>query len=360
MLKKIFFTLTIISLATNVFAQSGRVKKKSEKESDKKTEKKVGYVPTQILKKKKTANKRLRVSPSPTPATKQDDDLINVESALVPIPVSVINNSNGRTVNDLDLKDFELKIDGEIVEIGELFRSESPVRLTLLFDNSYSVSVAREFEVKAAIKFFRQVIRPQKDLAALFSIAGISQLEQPMTKDVSALIRSIKSFSEPKGATALHDGIVEASNYLEDYSGRRVIVIVSDGQDTLSDTTFDEMVKIVQENNCQVYIVHTNEFENFKRTGNRDGSANIRGLAAERRMKVLANETGGEVYSPIDERELDRAFAQISAELSQQYILGYYPEEESKDGRFRSIDLKVKTNPNLTVRSRKGYYVLKR
>ena len=272
----------------------------------------------------------------------------------------MINNFTGKTVDNLNKNDFELKVDGSIVEIGELFRSESPVRLTLLFDNSSSVTVARKFEQKAAIKFLKRVVRPKKDLAALYSVASISQLEQPMTKNVSKLINSIKMLTKPKGATALHDGIVEASKYLKDYSGRRVIVIVSDGQDTLSDTTFDEMVKIVQENNCQVYIVHTNEFENFKRTGDRDGSANIRGLAAERRMKTLASETGGAVYSPIDERELDKAFAQISAELSQQYILGYYPEEEERDNKFRSIDLKIKTRRNLTVRSRKGYYVSRR
>lgn len=359
MLGRLFFTIAILIFATNILAQSGRVKKKGEKEEDKKTEKNVGYVPTQVVVEKKT-DPNAKISPSPTPVGKQDDDLINVESALVPIPVSVIDKLSGRAIDNLDLKDFQLKIDGKLVEIGELFRAESPVRLTLLFDNSSSVTVAREFEQKAAIKFLRRVIRPQKDLAALYSVAGISQLEQPMTTDISLLIRSIKAFAKPQGATALHDGIVKASNYLEDYSGRRVIVIVSDGQDTLSDTAFDEMVKIVQENNCQVYIVHTNEFENFKRTGRRGGSANIRGLAAERRMKTLADETGGAVYSPIDESELDAAFNQISAELSQQYILGYYPEEEQKDNRFRAIDLEIKTRKNLTVRSRKGYYVSKK
>ncbi|MCB1024800.1 MAG: VWA domain-containing protein, partial [Acidobacteria bacterium] len=190
--------------------------------------------------------------------------------------------------------------------------------------------------------------------------AGVSKLEQPLTKDVSSLIQAIKMFAKPQGATALHDGIIEASNYLEDYAGRRVIVIVSDGQDTLSDATFDQMVKIVQENSCQVYIVHTNEFENFKRTGSRNGSANLRGLAAERRMKNLAEQTGGAVYSPIDERELEDAFTKISVELAQQYILGYYPSDEVRDGKIRTIDLNVKTDKSLTIRSRKGYYVTKR
>ncbi|HLM61503.1 MAG TPA: hypothetical protein VK308_11925, partial [Pyrinomonadaceae bacterium] len=70
-------------------------------------------------------------------------------------------------------------------------------------------------------------------------------------------------------------------------------------------------------------------------------------------------QTGGAVYSPIDERELDAAFTQISAELSQQYILNYYPEERGKPNEFRTISLKVKKRENLTVRTRKGYYVPK-
>ncbi len=356
MFRKFLFITLFLGLGAVVFAQSGRVKKKPKKETTK-PKKESTYLPTQKVAKKPSS--KITVAPTPTPK-KNDDDVIKVDSAFVPIPVSVIENKSGKAITNLGIKDFELKIDSALVEIGELFRSESPVRLALLFDNSSSATIAREFEQRAAIKFFRRVIRPNKDQAALYSIAGISKLEQRMTKDVSSLVRAIKSFAKPQGATALHDGIVKASRYLRDYSGRRVIVIVSDGQDTLSDSTFDEMVKIVQENNCQVYIVHTNEFENFKRTGSRGGSANIRALAAERRMKTLADQTGGAVYSPIDKRELDIAFKQISAELSQQYILAYYPDKEIKDGRFRTIDLRIRSKTEVTLRARKGYYVSKR
>lgn len=349
-----FLLITLfLFLGTCVFPQSGRVKKKIEKDA-KKPKKKRTYVLTQKVTKKSLP--KISVTPTPTPK-KSDDDVIKVNSAFVPIPVSVIENGSGKAITNLRMKDFELKIDNALVEIGDLFKSESPVKLALLFDNSSSVTIAREFEQRAAIRFFKRVIRPDKDQAALYSIAGISRLEQGMTKDVQSLVRAIKSFVKPQGATALHDGIIKASNYLQDYSGRRVIVIVSDGQDTLSDSTFDEMVKTVQENNCQVYIVHTNEFENFKRTGNRGGSANIRALAAERRMRTLADQTGGAVYSPIDKRELDIAFRQISAELSQQYILAYYPKNEARDGRFRAIDLRVKSKTDITLRARKGYYV---
>ncbi|MEZ5344892.1 MAG: VWA domain-containing protein [Pyrinomonadaceae bacterium] len=351
---RVLLTIVFIAIAPTSFAQSARVKKTPEKETEK-PKKEGSYLPTQVV--TKTPVPIPEVSATPTPTANTDDDVINVESALVPIPVSVVDNASGRAVTNLTIDDFRLMIDNKEVEIGEVFRAESPVRLALLFDNSSSVTIAREFEQKAAIQFFKRVIRPDKDLAALYSVAGVSKLEQPLTKDVSALIQAIKLFEKPQGATALHDGIIEASNYLQDHAGRRVIVIVSDGQDTLSDATFDQMVKTVQENNCQIYIVHTNEFENYKRTGSRAGSANLRALAAERRMKTLAEQTGGAVYSPIDEKELDDAFTKISVELAQQYILGYYPIDEIRDGKMRVIDLNIKTDKSLTIRSRKGYYV---
>ena len=351
-------TLTILFfavLSTAIFAQSGRMKP-TETPTPKKDAPRpsVVYMPTQSAAPK----------PSPSPSAQKkseiDDDVISVESNLVPIPVSVLD-ANGQTVANLRLEDFALQIDGQTAEIGELARSETPVRLALLFDNSSSVTVAREFEKKAAIRFFKKVLRPSKDLAALFSVSTGTRLEQPLTKDVSQLTNAIDLFAEPQGATALLDGIIKASEYLRDAVGRRVIVIVSDGEDTISDSTFEETLKAIQSSNIQVYVVKTKDFENYKQTGQRGGNANIRALAAERRMQEITAQTGGAVYSPIDERELDQAFNQISAELAQQYVLSYYPENDAdKRGSFRTISLTVKTGKNLSVRTRKGYYVPER
>lgn len=353
MIHKFLLTICFLIFALGTLAQSGRVKP-TETPTPTPTPRRTlgGYNPTD-------KNVPLPV-PSVTPANgkiEDDDSVIKVDSALVPIPVSVLD-ARGLPVANLRLEDFLLQIDGGEAQIGELTRSETPVRLALLFDNSSSVSIAREFEKKAAIRFFRQVIRPQKDLVALFSVATTSRLEQPLTKDVSSLVQAIENFSPPEGATALLDGMVEAANYLQDVQGRRVIVIVSDGDDTVSDATFDAALKALQLANCQLYVVKTTDFENNKRTGQRTGNANLRQLAAERRMQEFASQTGGAVYSPVDEDELDKAFAQISAELSQQYILSYYPENDAdKRGEFRTISLSVKTRPNLQVRTRKGYYV---
>ncbi len=306
MMHKFSLAILFLVFAVPAFGQSGRVKT-SETPTPTPTPRRItgsgGYHPTE------------KVSPNtalPSAPTKPDSDdgVITVESNLVPIPVSVLDQ-RGRAIGNLTLQDFLLEVDGQTAEIGELSRSESPVRLALLFDNSSSVTIAREFEKKAAIKFFRRVIRPEKDLVALFSVATTSRLEQALTKDVSSLVAAIENFAAPEGATALLDGLVEAANYLNGADGRRIIVIVSDGDDTISDSSFDAAMKALLVGNCQVYVVKTTDFENYKRTGQRGGNANLRQLAAERRMQEITRQTGGAVFSPLDEAELEAAFAQI-------------------------------------------------
>lgn len=297
---------------------------------------------------------------SPTPPIENEDDesdVIRIDSFLVPIPVTVTDRNN-LALRSLTISDFELKIDGRTVEIAEVSRSETPVRLAMLFDNSGSVLAAREFEIDAAVSFFRTVIRPERDYASLFSVSTYVRLEQEMTNDVGRLVSTIRSLPPPSGATALLDAVLMASNYLGRTEGRRVIVIVSDGDDTKTDTTFDVALKTAQNRNCQIYVVKTTDFENFIRTGSRQVSANTRLLTAERRMMEFAKQTGGAVYSPIDRRELENAFRQISAELSEQYVISYYPENEmNSSGEFRKIEVSVKGRDGLNIRTRNGYYI---
>ncbi len=353
-MRKISLTIYFFILSSITFAQSGRIKP-SETPTPTPMRPRVIYTtPTNFP--------TVKATPQPTPPKKvadDGDDVIVINSSLVPIPASVIDAA-GRAVTDLKLADFELTVDGKTAEVADLFRSETPIRLAMLFDNSSSVSIAREFEKKAAVKFFRRVIRPEKDLAALFSVATGTRLEQPLTKNPEQIIQAIENFPNPEGATALLDAIIKAAEYMKSVEGRRVVVIVSDGDDTISDATFEATVRAVQAANCQVYVVKTTDFENFKRTGIRGGNANIRQLSAERRMQELAMQTGGAVYSPIDEKELDQSFNRISAELSQTYILNYYPEELPKSNEFRNIALKVKGRDDLIVRTRKGYYISKK
>jgi Ca-activated chloride channel family protein len=342
--------LICLSTANAVLAQSGR-------NQEKKTSSSQG-----TSNKPKTRPRSIAdptPSPSPTaraqtPATNaaperstdeiDEADTVRVSSNLVPIPASVVD-AKGVAITGLQLEDFELRVDGQERAISDLTRTETSVRMVMLFDNSGSLDMAREFEKRAAMHFFRMVMRPA-DEAAIYSIETESYLAQPLTKNVSLLQQTIANFGKPEGATSLFDAIIHASRYLRPYTGRRVLVIVSDGIETMRDNDFELTMQEAVANDCQIFVVQT---------GLHDG-ANLRALTAERRMEQFASQTGGAVYIPKTHYDVDSAFQQIAADLSQQYVLSYYPLADRRDGRFHLIDLRVRARKDVRVRARKGYY----
>jgi len=275
------------------------------------------------------------------------EDVVRVTSNLVPVPATVVD-SRGVALTNLKLEDFELRIDGQPNPISDISHAETPVRMAMLFDNSGSLSESRDFEKRAAIRFFRNVMRPS-DQAAVYSVATNVELAQPMTNDLRRLEQTIESFGKPEGATSLYDALFDALAYLKPFVGRRVIVIVSDGRDTTSryDHDFDNTLQKLLADEAQVYVVQTGIYDN----------ANVRDLAAERRMQEFAAQTGGAAYIPKSVGDLDDAFAQISADLAQQYVLSYYPAADKRDGRYHVIAVRVKSKPNARVRARKGFLV---
>jgi len=275
------------------------------------------------------------------------NDVVKISSNLVPVPASVFD-VQGKAVTDLKLEDFELKVDGQIKPISDLNRSEAPVRMAMLFDNSGSLLASRELEKQAAKRFFSHVLRPI-DQAAIYSVSTESYIAQTLTSDVRRLEQTIDSFGRPEGGTALFDAIVQASIYLKPYGGRKVIVIVSDGSDTISSLDFETTMKRVLREDCEVYVVQTGLYEN----------ANIHDLAAKKRMEAITDMTGGALHIPRDPGDLETAFIEIAADLAQQYVLSYYAVDERRDGEYHTISLSVKTRKDQRVRSRRGFYAPK-
>jgi Ca-activated chloride channel homolog len=273
-----------------------------------------------------------------------ENEVVRVESNLVIIPASVVDG-RGRAITDLKVEDFELKVDGEVKTIGDLSRSETPVNVALLFDNSASLSAAREFEKQAAVRFFQAVVRPI-DRAAVYSISTTPTLAQNLTNDVPRLVRTVERFGKPEGATALFDALSQAADYMRPVNGRKVLILVSDGTDTVSDASFEDAVNRALRAECQVYVVQTRQVED----------PNLHDTVSEQRMYRIAEQTGGAVFIPHSIEELDDVFTQISRDLSQQYLLSYYPQDERKDKFFRFINVRVKSRPALRVRARKGFY----
>ncbi len=352
-MKSVFCVLYLVLFTCLCSAQSGRVR--TEPTPTPTPVRGTVYMPTE------PPRNTPKPTPTPSPAA-NDNDTIQVDSLLIPIPVYVTDKA-GRSITGLKAADLDLRIDGKTEQIGDLIRSDAPISLAMIFDNSSSVTIARDFEKEAAVRFFRRVLRLGRDQAALFSLADVTRLEQPLTRDLSSITRAIEFFPPPKGATALLDGLIEVAQYMREASGRRVVVLVSDGEDTYSDlkTTLDDTIRALQLADVQVFVVNTKAFENFKRTGVRGGNANIRALTAERRLAEITSQTGGEVFGPIDEREMDAAFAQISADLADQFTIYFYPDlETATAGQMRLISVAVKGKPELNVRSRKSFYVPKR
>ena len=273
------------------------------------------------------------------------NEIVRVSSQLVPVPATVMD-SRGFAVTNLKLEDFELQVDGQPKPISDLSRTETPVRMVMLFDNSGSLSESREFEKHAAMRFFRSVMRPV-DQAAIYSVSTDVVLVQSLTADVPTLERTIESFGKPEGSTALFDAIAEGAASLIPYRGRRVIVIVSDGKENTSRLDFETTMKRIVADDCQIYVVQTGLYEN----------ANVRDLAAERRMQQFTSQTGGAVYIPKSVAELDAAFGQIAADLAQQYVLSYYPADDKRDGQYHTMAVRVTTRANARVRSRKVFVV---
>lgn len=339
-------TLAAVLSASAASAQSGRLKDPKPKPK-----------PTQSPNVQRGRSPISQKTPAPFPTPKAhreaDDhvdpsDVITVSSNLVPIPASVVD-TGGQAVSGLTIEDFELWVDGQLRSISDLTRSELPVHLTMLFDNSGSLGSAREFEKQAAMHFFRKVMRPS-DGAAIFSVETDPYLAQPMTSDIRTLEATISSFGKPEGGTSLFDAIIDAAAYLRPYRGRRVILIVSDGIETTSRTDFETTLRRVLSDDCQVFVVQTGLYE----------GANLRALAAERRMEQLAVQTGGSAFIPKTTSDLETAFKQIAADLAQQYVLSYYQSEAQRDGRYHVIDLQIKSRKDVRVRARKVYYSRKR
>ncbi|HEX8116187.1 MAG TPA: VWA domain-containing protein, partial [Pyrinomonadaceae bacterium] len=287
-------------------------------------------------------------TPKPTPDEDEGEEVVRISSNLVPLPATVVD-AQGRAVADLKVEDFELFVDGQAQPIGDLSRSDTPVSIALLFDNSSSQVGTREFERQAGIRFLKSVIRPV-DRAAVFSISTEPELSQPLTNDVRALVRVIENFPRPEAAaTALFDTVIKAADYLKPQRTRKVVVIISDGTDTVSDLGFDEAMAALVADDVQVYAVQTGNSE----------SLNLHDPAGQHRLEEFAAQTGGAIYVPHTHDELSAAFRQIATDLSQQYVLSYYPSGDIRDGRFRLFNLNVKTRPGLRVRTRKGYYAPK-
>ncbi|GBC77942.1 hypothetical protein HRbin08_01428 [bacterium HR08] len=289
-------------------------------------------------------------SPAPTqpdPLPSSSSEVISLHSDLVLVTVNVLG-PRGEWLTGLGPEDFEILEDGVPQRIV-FFSGEAglPLRLVVLVDTSLSVKGRLEFEKQAIARFFRSVMRP-RDLAALISISTEAVLRQGLTEDVAQLVTAVRGL-KAEGATALYEAVVMAAEFLASVEGRRAIVLLSDGRDTVSRVTLAHALRRVQEVGATVYAINVEE----------PISANVRELIGETALEVLARQTGGEVFSPTQLEELDPIFARVTEQLRTQYVLGFYSTNEARDGAFRRLTVRVKRE-GVIARAREGYYAPRR
>ncbi len=275
------------------------------------------------------------------------EDAVELRADLVTVTVTV-TSSNGVLVGDLRQEDFEI-IENDLPQRIITFSRhlDLPLSLVMVFDASMSVKSRLGFEKDAVARFFRTIVRPI-DRVAVISVSTDITMEQPFTTEVNQLLSAINRISA-EGATALYDAVDLASVMLSERQGRRVIVVLSDGRDTISRTPLLGALRRAQEADTIIYAINT---------AGRPNSANVRDLAGERALETFCLKTGGEVLFPDKIEELDPAFTRLAEQLRTQYILGYISTNEARDGSFRRVKVKVK-RPNVQARSREGYYALK-
>jgi VWFA-related protein len=271
---------------------------------------------------------------------------IKTEVALVNVIFSAVEGRN-RPVPDLKASDFMIFEDGKLQKIeyfADMTRERDvPLTVALLIDTSGSVKTKLSDEQTTAAEFFRDVVRRQRDLALIIQFDSDVNLVQDFTDDPNRLIQALSTL-RAGNTTSLYDAIFLAVNEkLKGEVGRKVIVIITDGDDTSSNLTMQDAIEAAQKNDVIIYGI------------------GVRGELGAKFgvLKRFAEETGGSFFSPHPRlAEIQAAFKAISQELQGQYSLAYIPVNHKKDGSFRSIDLRCKVN-GVRIRARKGYYAPK-
>lgn len=278
----------------------------------------------------------------PEPAIKVDVDVVNV--------LCTVYDKRGALVQDLGKDDFEVLENGRPQEIRYFARdTDLPLTVALLVDVSGSVRALIEDEKDAASKFLQAVIRPS-DQALLAGFSSTIVLWQDFTPSVERLSNALSRLRAvpfhglpqqglPMPGTLLYDTVyVTARQKLDDVSGRKVMVIISDGLDNGSLNHSQDAITAVQAANAVVY-----------------GICYQSGFSGCDFLKELAVPTGGRMFQAGKKTPLADVFHTIEDELRSQYALGYVPVDRTRDGAFRKLQVRMRRR-GLRVQARKGYY----
>ena len=261
-----------------------------------------------------------------------------------------VTDPQGHYVTDVGQDEFSVFEDGAKQELTYFNRTNLPIALSLLIDSSASMEQRMDNAQEAAIGFAKR-IRPQ-DLAQVVDFDSRVEIKLGFTNKIDELENAIRSTSAG-GSTALHNAVyislkelakVKAKN--PDEIRRQAIVVLSDGEDTSSLVSFEEVLELAKRSETAIYTIGLQPRETSALRGFRE---------AEFVLRQLAQETGGRAFFAKQIEELKDVYAQIADELSSQYSMGYASKNPRRDGAFRRIVVQV-SRPSATARTKRGYY----
>lgn len=319
------------------------------------------------------AQQSQRQPPAPAPQGQPEPPQRLGEKAKVSVTVNLVDvlftvlNRRNKLVTDLTKDDFRVFDDGQPQDIRFFSRqTDLPLRIGLLLDTSNSIRDRIQFEKDAATEFLFNVLRRGKDQSFLMIFDDQPSIIQEFTDDAGKLRDQIMRV-RAGGGTAIYDAIYAACRDQLSHPPRppgdqpdvvrRVMVVISDGDDTLSEHTRSEAIEMAQLTSVVIYTISTST-QWASATEEKDPSKRVdrkyQKTDGDKVLEELANETGGRAFFPYRVDDLDQSFLDIGDELRSQYSLAYNPTNHIVDGKYHKVRIETRQK-GLQVRARRGY-----
>lgn len=320
-------------------------------------------------------SERARQLPSPPPPAppqgkepiQKSPETIVRNINLVDVLFTVLSRRN-KLVPDLDKKDFKILDDNSPQEIRYFSRqSDLPLRVGLLMDTSNSIRDRLRFEQDAAIDFLYTVLRRGRDQSFVMTFDDEPQVIQAFTGD-AGLLRDEILKTRAGGGTAVYDAIYEAcARHLSNPPRppgdqpdvvRRVMILISDGEDNLSNHTRAEAIEMAQRTSVVIYTISTStQWIQLSQTDPEKAASRKMHLTdGDKILQDLADETGGRAFFPYHVDDLNQSFQDIGDELRNQYSIAYNPTNYVADGRYHKLKIEIPEHGGYQVRARRGYF----
>jgi VWFA-related protein len=294
--------------------------------------------------------------PSPTPLPEDPQSTVTVTIRRVRLPITV-TDKKGQFIPNLTKNDFiilEDKVPQTIETFSDDLSQTTPLYIAVLMDTSPSTAGKLKFQQDSAMNFIYTVVKPRKDRVLFGTFDDQINLLQDFTDKVDLLDKAVYGVKKMGTQTALFDAVWQfCDEKMRSVPGRRVLLIVTDGEDTYSRANIRDAIDIAQRTETTIFAISTKAGFLSTVPGVEAGQVADK---KDKDLQTLAEETGGVAFFTGDMLSLERSFTKISKELRAQYLVTYNPTNKSYDGTFRKIDVKLTDSHNdLKVRTKRGY-----